>query len=283
MVNWYEDIAELIAGFNTEWFPQILQGALQHVFDYDYFLFVLYEKNVKVRIVRSDFRDKAVNKALQYFENETFVADAMFRLITNDQLEPGLHDMRDLCRYAKNLPPVPTKKLTHIVECNEEEMGYRTLGWPKYLQETCIVARLNQQHYATISLYNTGLVGREKNSAERLRLVLPTIISLLEAYFNSPFGKQHFLEGHFEVNDYDEVQIADVGKFFADKYQIKLTPREVEIFAFLLQGNTVFVAADALCISIHTAKTHRRNVYSKIGHGNQLELMNQFNQYMLGR
>ncbi|MCF6275255.1 MAG: helix-turn-helix transcriptional regulator [Robiginitomaculum sp.] len=277
MINWYEDIAELIAAFNTEWFPQILQGALQNLFQYDYFLLVLYEKNRSLRIVRSDFRDVTINQALRYLEEENYIAEAMYRLFGANKLTPGLYSMGDLCSQAKKLPAIDIDGLPHILQSEGEEMGYRTVGWPKSLQETCIVIPIDDHHCAAISLYNTGLSGTKQVSTQSLEIAFPTIAALVRAYFSSPFGKkwqygQRRLKADPTLKDHSAVR-----QFFSSRYTVDLTQREAEIFAYLLDGNTVSAIANELCISIHTAKTHRRNVYSKIGHGNQVELRNQFN------
>lgn len=279
MINWYEDIGELISAFNTEWFPQILQGALQDVFQYDYFLLVIYEKNKSLRIVRSDFRDIKIKTALQYLETENYIAEAMYRLFGAGELTPGLYDMCELRDLAAKLPSINTDNLSHMVECAKEEMGYRTIGWPRYLQETCIVADIDDHHCAAISLYNTGLTGPKKAKTSHLQTVYPAIASLVKAYFTSPFGKKWYETQTSIIGLNINANPHDVRSFFFGTYKVNLTSREVEIFARLLKGSTVSAIAEELCISIHTAKTHRRNVYGRIGHGHQLELMNQFNQY----
>ena len=45
---------------------------------------------------------------------------------------------------------------------------------------------------------------------------------------------------------------------------VELTPRETEILRMLVDGQTAAALADKLCISVHTANAHVRNIYRKL-------------------
>jgi DNA-binding NarL/FixJ family response regulator len=45
---------------------------------------------------------------------------------------------------------------------------------------------------------------------------------------------------------------------------VDLTPRETEILRMLVDGQTAAALADKLCISVHTANAHVRNIYRKL-------------------
>ncbi|MEE9273339.1 MAG: helix-turn-helix transcriptional regulator [Robiginitomaculum sp.] len=279
MIDWYEDVGELIANFNTKWFPLMLQAALQKVFQYDYFLLVIYENSKSMRVVHSDFRDVKINQALQYLQNENYIANAMFRLFSANRLIPGIYEMQYLQNEARKLPPVDISNLPNIEHCEKEEMGCRTLGWPKFLQETCIVGATADTYCAAISLYNRGVAGTKINNIENLHTIFPVVSSLLGAYLTSPFGKKWRNDQNFPSTLATGGERLNVENFFQTCYNVALTPREVDIFDRLLDGRTVAEIARELCVSIHTAKTHRRNVYNKVGYGNQLEFMKQFNLF----
>lgn len=279
MINWYEEIGELITDFNTEWFPQILQVALQKVFQYDYFLLVLYEKNESLHIVRSDFQDVRINQALEYLQKENYIAEAMFRLFSADKLAPGIYEMQSLQREANKLSRVDIAGLPHMEYCEQEEMEYRTLGWPKFLQETCIVGYVTEIHCAAISLYNRGLAGTMIDDTRNLHAIFPVLSALLKAYFTSPLGQKWYENSVSFLAVTLKTSRKDIEDFFLAEYNVTLTSREVDIFNPLLEGRTISAIANALGVSIHTAKTHSRNVYNKLGHGNQLELMNEFNLF----
>ena len=45
---------------------------------------------------------------------------------------------------------------------------------------------------------------------------------------------------------------------------VSLSPREHEILRLLVDGHTAAAVADRLCISVHTANAHVRNIYAKL-------------------
>ncbi|MGN0078210.1 MAG: helix-turn-helix transcriptional regulator, partial [Coriobacteriales bacterium] len=48
-------------------------------------------------------------------------------------------------------------------------------------------------------------------------------------------------------------------------HEAGLTGREAEVMAVLANGGTAQQVADALVISVHTARAHIRNIHSKLG------------------
>ena len=58
-----------------------------------------------------------------------------------------------------------------------------------------------------------------------------------------------------------------------------LTRREEEILCLLVRGRTATRVAEALCISVATARTHQRNIYAKLGVHNQQDILDLFEEY----
>lgn len=52
-----------------------------------------------------------------------------------------------------------------------------------------------------------------------------------------------------------------------------ISTREHEIVEYLVQGATAREVADALSLSLHTVRTHIRNIYAKLGLANRIELL----------
>ena len=52
-----------------------------------------------------------------------------------------------------------------------------------------------------------------------------------------------------------------------------LTPREREVFAYLMRGRNAEYISRELVISIHTAKTHTARIYRKLGINSQQQLL----------
>lgn len=58
-----------------------------------------------------------------------------------------------------------------------------------------------------------------------------------------------------------------------------LTRRESEILLLLMRGRSASKIADALCISVSTARTHQRNIYAKLGVHSQQEILDMAERY----
>jgi DNA-binding CsgD family transcriptional regulator len=52
-----------------------------------------------------------------------------------------------------------------------------------------------------------------------------------------------------------------------------LTKREFEVYTLLISGKTDMLISEALFISLHTIKTHNRNIYKKLKVSNRVELI----------
>lgn len=85
-------------------------------------------------------------------------------------------------------------------------------------------------------------------------------------------GKNHF--------DYDHVGVGcDPGALFDDKFlnKFKLSPRELEIIAWVRNGLTNNEIADKLFLSVHTVMTHRKNILHKLEVRNTAEMLSLIN------
>lgn len=60
-----------------------------------------------------------------------------------------------------------------------------------------------------------------------------------------------------------------------------LSQREKEIFEVLLKGVSYKEIANQHFISVNTVKTHTKNIYSKLGIKNRIELLTVFRESLL--
>lgn len=63
----------------------------------------------------------------------------------------------------------------------------------------------------------------------------------------------------------------------------QLTPREIEILRYIVQGYNNRQIADELQISVRTVETHRANLMEKLNLHNRLDLIRYANQHKLGQ
>lgn len=176
--------------------------------------------------------------------------------------------------------PTPVDHSSPFLICDgREEIGWRTVGWPKHQQETCILVPFGDNQLIAVSLFNVGLSSTKISSRENLDPLYPILANIIARHFELLQKEQNHGQSLASNSTFTENRIIsceEVTIFFESSYQITITPREAEIFSYLLQGDTMSAVSDKLCISVYTARTHRRNVYRKIGHGRLLELISQF-------
>lgn len=276
-----QDLGELISAIGMPWFENTLPAVLQSVFNYDYFLLAGYEKNKSLSVISSDFQDVEMQQTLYYLETETHVAEPIFRLFNAGKTKAGIFDMSDLTFQSHGLSKPMDLSSPYLMVDEKEEMGWRTIGWPEYQQETCILVPIDEVKLVAVSMYNFGLISSAPSRQDRLRLVYPIINSAMMRHFQLYPGnnKQHgslLNSNDVRINTGISILSGDVSRFFESGFNVSITAREAEIFSHLFQGETLAAIAENLCISVYTARTHRRNVYRKIGHGRLLELINRF-------
>lgn len=271
----FSEIGELISAIGTTWFGNTLPAVLYCAFDFDYFLLARYTKGQPMHIIRSDFRDIEMQQTLHYLVTETYVAEPIYRLFNANKTQGGIFNMADLTRKSLSLPTPVDYDLPHLIVDKDEEIGWRTVGWPEYQQETCILTPLTNGELIAVSLFTIGMSAVGTSNLGKLEPIFPIIENSIARHYDVlEYISNKFSFKHADVNK--TISQEEVKAFFSHQFSVLVTPREAEIFSQLLQGNTLSAIAEALCISVYTASTHRRNVYRKIGHGRLLELINQF-------
>ena len=84
----------------------------------------------------------------------------------------------------------------------------------------------------------------------------------------------HKLLSAFPVQGADQ---DDASKIQGDQSELiePLSDREIEVLRLVAKGLTNKVIAERLYLSIHTIKTHTRNIYGKLGVNNRTQAVNK--------
>lgn len=113
----------------------------------------------------------------------------------------------------------------------------------------------------------------------------PTVIALMVVFvilivlplLNGQLLK--LLKRHAFLTEFSHMDASEQNKAMDDFMKShKLTEREKEIMALLLQGRTYKMIADELFLSENTIKTHIKNIYSKFNIQSKSELIRVFNE-----
>jgi DNA-binding CsgD family transcriptional regulator len=221
---------------------------------FDYCEQFVYRRNARPIHVYDNSLACAKTGLANYLE-ATYVLNPFFQR-SRVGLKPGVYRLRDLANDNR-LNDRQLKRFRVTME-DSEEIGYLTEGWPPGRQELCIALDLPTGELGEIT------VARSSNStdftAEEISL-LALATPFLRAIFRHYWG--HTRLGHGA--DGCELQ-----------GRRSLSPRERQVAQLLLRGHSSQSISLQLGISATTVKTHRKNLYSKLGIATHYELFALF-------
>ncbi|MBO9443403.1 helix-turn-helix transcriptional regulator [Phaeobacter italicus] len=199
----------------------------------------------------------AAKAAVQLYVESTYLLNPVYNAVLSG-VSPGLHRMADLAPDNWNPASVDA---TVLVE-NEEEIGYRTPGWPAGLQELALLVRLPDGAMGELSMARPAVDGGFcDDHLNRLRPFLP----LFECAFQQLWERQD----HGGAPKPEPARLEAFGRDV-------LSTREAEVMQLILKGHSSLSISLTLGIAVPTVKTHRRNAYAKLGVSTQQQLFNAF-------
>jgi DNA-binding CsgD family transcriptional regulator len=157
-----------------------------------------------------------------------------------------LHDQRGAVRardFATTVPSADGGVRDHIIASSDEELGYRTIGWPERHEE---IGLYFDGHDGVVEF---GLYRERARTAASARIV--QALDALRAPVAAAFVRHGTLMR----------QSAPSG---AGNWPALLTGRERQIGDLLLAGYASEAIALRLGISRHTVKDHRKNIFRKL-------------------
>ncbi len=197
-------------------------------------------------------------EAVQNYVKSTYLLNPLYNAYL-DGLAPGLYRMADLA--PDNWSPVAGA--AGVLPDLEEEIGYRTPGWPSGLQELALTVDLPNGAMGEISLARPSTEGGFTSvQIARLKPFYP----LFATAFRQVWARQS-VDSDYSVKTQRRLQ-----DFAADI----LTPREAQIVQMVLKGHSSLSISRTLKIAIPTVKTHRKNAYAKLGLNTQQQLFSAF-------
>ena len=147
---------------------------------------------------------------------------------------------------------------SHLVLTTEEELGFRTVGWPQRQEEICLYLE------ASAGLIELGFY------RERARAAAPSKkVHALQSW-------SACIAAAFDRNE--ALRVRDVRNHDAAWLPNTLSPREREICDLLLLGCSTAAIASRLDISPYTVKDHRKQIFRKLRVGSLAELFAQLSR-----
>ncbi len=254
--TWVALLSQCIKSIGAEDFPQTLVDALKSLTDFDYsVVFAYYQGGTPLCLFHTFSSEKRVIFVDEYLKGP-YLLDPFFKACGR-QVNDGLYRLRDVA---------PDR----FYQSEYYRSYYVQTGLS---EELCYTFRLRNGVAVVISLMRAGESSRF--SAREFRLldsVASIVVSLAQRHWRNVPDR---FEIETAVDDpYEERLLIEntVSALFSQR----ITPRETQVVAQVLEGHSSDAIAKDLGISVGTVRIHRRNIYAKLQISSQQELFSIF-------
>jgi DNA-binding CsgD family transcriptional regulator len=225
-------LPRVIGAIGTRDFPAVTAGALCEFLGFELTAVFFHRRTGTPAVLFDNFAAAEASRGIENYIRFTHKINPMLG-------QTGVCRARDF-----TLDPRDTRGASQVVLATEEELGFRTMGWPQHQEEICLHLE------ARTGLIELGFYRKRSRSAAPANKVraLQTLSAPIAAAF-----------------DRHEALIAPLRT-------TALSAREREIVELLLRGCSTAAIAARLDISRHTVKDHRKHVFRKLRVGSLAEL-----------
>jgi DNA-binding CsgD family transcriptional regulator len=263
--DWADISAGIVDHLEEPILPHLLIHALGRLVPFEYgVVFVYHGKSNPIHVYDNLVAQGARAGLINYVEN-TYVLNPFYNAYRQG-LKTGAYRIRDLAPDGFFDGEYFGKY--KISAASSEEIGYLTEGWPRGREEVCIAMELPAGESAEISLSRKADDGGfSADDLARLTLVSRFLAAAFRRYWRHA-GLTH------AANERDSKADATLQAFGGGV----LSPREQQVTRLLLRGHSTMSISLQLSISTTTVKTHRKNLYAKLGIATQFELFLLFQE-----
>lgn len=249
---WADACAHIIDTLDEPDLPRSLANALCTLVSFDECRQMVYAGAASPVIVFDSLQDHTYRTGLANYLNNSYLISPPYRMYRQGQFS-GAYRLGDLAHLAtREIDP----KKYRISVLASEEIGYLTEGMPAGNEELCVGLDMRDGACAMISLTRKrSTKGFQPSEMDRIGTVVPVLAAAFRRYWLR----------------------ARVPESVAAATLKRLSPREREIARLLVDGHSTLSISLRLDISVTTVKTHRKNIYAKLGISTQYEL---FSLYM---
>lgn len=249
--SWVAQLSQCIDSIGAENFPRLLIDALKSLTDFDFSIVFAYYQSEKPICLFHTFSPRKRVVFVDDYLKGPYLLDPFFKACGR-MVDSGLYRIRDIApdRFYQS----EYYRSYYIQTGLSEEICY-TLYLPKGVA-------------VVISLMRSGESSRF--SVREFRLldsVSPIVVSLARLHWRGVPEK-------FEIETREDHSLVEntVSALFSQR----ITPRETQVVAQVLEGHSSDSIAKNLGISVGTVRIHRRNVYAKLRISSQQELFSIF-------
>ncbi len=256
--SWIAFVSECIDSIGTGAFPDCLVAALKSITEFDYTVCFAYHQNEQPICLYHTYSPQERVIFVDDYLKGPYLLDP-FSQACGHRVDNGLYRLRDIA---------PDR----FLQSEYYRSYYVRTG---LAEEICYIFYQPNDVAVVISLMRSGESARySAREFKLLESVAPIVISLSQRHWR-------------DVPDWFEAGLADSDK--VDKRSIiektvttifgtRITPREIQVVAQVLEGHSSESISKRLGISVGTVRIHRRNIYAKLGISSQQELFSMFFQ-----
>ncbi len=261
--SWFDSLAEAIENIDNDRCPLLLIAAIGWVVDVEMAMSLVYSGRSRPVHVCDTFTDEKAKRGLANYVENTYVLNPFYAAYRRG-LSGGVYRIRDLApdAYFES----EHRKSLAVSLAATEELGYVTNDWPQGMEEINVVVELPGRELAEISLMRPVRKGGFCDADLRaLGEITPLITAVYRRYWASARSRIAHQSTDSAIEDAFDRFGGDV-----------LSPREREVAQLILRGHSGNSIGTHLGISATTVKTHRKNLYGRLGIATHFELFSLF-------
>ena len=255
-VAWVALLSQCIDSIGVEKFPRRLVEALKSLPDFDYLVVFAFHQSEKPLCLFDTFSPEKRVVFVDDYLKGPYLLDPFFKACGR-KVDTGLYRLRDIA---------PDR----FYQSEYYRSYYIQTGLS---EEICYTFYLPKGVAGAMSLMRSGESSRF--SAREFRLlgsVAPIVASLAQRHWQDVPAKFD-AEAAIDEPHQDRALIENtVSTLFSQR----ITPRETQVVAQVLEGHSSDSIAKNLGISVGTVRVHRRNIYAKLRISSQQELFSIF-------
>ena len=261
--EWAVASAEIVDHIDDPILPEVLGRALRTLIEFEFSVVFVYRGRASPIHIHDTFPSPEARAGIVNYVKSTYVLNPLYNAYQCG-LKTGVYRLRDLASGGS--VEGTSFRNFKIYATSTEEIGYLTEGWPPGREELCIAMELPGGECAEVTLSRKASHGgfTDKDIAS-LSPVIPFLTAAVRRYWRQA-RLMYLSNGQDTVAD---DRLRAFGRHC-------LSPRERELAQLLLRGHSNASVGLRLGISTTTVKTHRKNLYSKLGIATQFEFFSLF-------
>jgi len=260
---WLGPLAEAVENLDSERCPLLLIATIGTLVDIEIAMSLVYSGRSRPVHVCDTFKDEKAKRGLTNYIENSYVLNPFYAAYRRG-LKGGIYRIRDLA--PDDYFDSGHRKSFAVTLSVSEELGYLTDDWPQGMEEVTLAVELPGRELAEISLMRPVHKG---GFSEHDIGVLDTIAPLIAAVYRRYWASARSRIAHQGTDS----TLEDAFDCFGGEI---LSPRERQVAQLILRGHSGISIGAHLGISTTTVKTHRKNLYAKLGIASHFELFSLF-------